>query len=126
LSCQFPGGSFFITDSEDLEDFTDFCGRTPTALSLTIGEILAILQSVIVLLKQIDFMELFSISLGLLFWTLLAIPIFLLWIFALVSVLRNDFEGNDKIVWLVLIIFLPFIGSILYFAIGRSKRVKIR
>jgi O-antigen ligase len=71
-------------------------------------------------------MELFSISLGLLFWTLLAIPIFLLWIFALVSVLRNDFEGNDKIVWLVLIIFLPFIGSILYFAIGRSKRVKIR
>jgi hypothetical protein len=71
-------------------------------------------------------MELFSISLGLLLWTLLSIPIVLLWVAALVSVLRNDFEGNDKIVWIVLIVFLPFIGSILYFAIGRSKRIKIR
>ena len=71
-------------------------------------------------------MELVAPSLGLIFWMVLSIPIFLLWIFALISVLRNDFENNDKLVWTVVIIFLPMIGAILYFAIGRGKRIKLK
>ena len=42
---------------------------------------------------------------------------------ALISVLKNDFKGNDKIIWVLVIIFLPFFGSILYFAVGRSKKL---
>ena len=42
---------------------------------------------------------------------------------ALVSALQNDFPGNEKIIWIVLIIFLPFLGAILYFLIGRNKRL---
>jgi len=51
--------------------------------------------------------------------------IFLIAIFplvALVDVLTGRFEGNDKIVWILLIIFLPFLGALLYFLIGRDKR----
>ena len=43
-------------------------------------------------------------------------------IMALISVLKNDFKGNDKIVWVLLIIFLPFLGALLYFLIGRGKK----
>ena len=43
---------------------------------------------------------------------------------ALVSVLKNDFPGNDKIIWVLVIIFLPFFGSLLYFAVGRSRQIK--
>ena len=43
---------------------------------------------------------------------------------ALVSALRNDFKGNEKIIWILLIIFLPILGAILYFLIGRGKRLK--
>jgi len=43
-------------------------------------------------------------------------------IMALISVLKNDFHGNDKIVWVLLIIFLPFLGALLYFLIGRGRK----
>ena len=43
---------------------------------------------------------------------------------ALVSVLKNDFPGNDKIIWVLVIIFLPFFGSLLYFMVGRSRQLK--
>jgi len=48
----------------------------------------------------------------------------LLWLIALVSALRNRFKNpNDKIIWVLLIILLPFIGAILYFLIGSKNRV---
>ena len=43
---------------------------------------------------------------------------------ALVSVLTSEFRGNDKIMWVLVIIFLPFLGSLLYFLIGRDRRIK--
>ena len=50
--------------------------------------------------------------------------IFLFPLLALISVLKNQFQGNDKIIWVLLIIFLPFLGALLYFLIGRNKRVR--
>ncbi|WP_082333751.1 PLD nuclease N-terminal domain-containing protein [Mangrovimonas sp. TPBH4] len=44
-------------------------------------------------------------------------------ILALISLLKNRFNGNEKMLWILIVIFAPFIGSILYFAIGRSKRL---
>lgn len=49
--------------------------------------------------------------------------IFILTIFALVDVLRNEFIGSNKIIWLLTVILLPVIGFILYFFIGREQRV---
>ena len=43
---------------------------------------------------------------------------------ALISVLKNDFPGNDKIIWVLVIIFLPFFGSLLYFMVGRGRQIK--
>jgi len=49
--------------------------------------------------------------------------ILLLPLLALISVLMNDFRGNDKIMWVLIIIFLPFLGSVLYFLVGRDRRI---
>jgi len=43
---------------------------------------------------------------------------------ALISVLKNDYSGNDKFIWVAVILFLPFIGATLYFLIGRGKQSK--
>ena len=43
---------------------------------------------------------------------------------ALVDILKSRFEQNDKLVWALVVIFLPFIGSILYFIIGRNKKIR--
>lgn len=59
---------------------------------------------------------------GLLVTLFVVLFIFLFPLFALISVLINDFRGNEKIMWVLIIIFLPFLGSLLYFLIGRDKR----
>ena len=44
-----------------------------------------------------------------------------LFVTALVSLLRKKVPAGDKIPWLLLILFLNIIGPIIYFAVGSSK-----
>jgi uncharacterized membrane-anchored protein len=52
----------------------------------------------------------------------LLIPL-LLWIVALVDCLKSEFKGNDKVIWVIVILFFPVVGPILYFIIGRGQKV---
>jgi uncharacterized membrane protein len=45
------------------------------------------------------------------------------WIFAFVDILKNDFKGNNKLIWLLAVIFVPFLGSIVYLFIGRKQKI---
>ena len=50
---------------------------------------------------------------------------FIFWLWVLIDCFTKEpSEGNDKIVWTILIIFLPWIGSILYYFVRRPERVK--
>ena len=60
---------------------------------------------------------------GLIVTLMVILFIILFPLMALISVLMNDFQGNEKIMWVLIIIFLPFLGSLLYFLIGRDKRI---
>ncbi len=51
---------------------------------------------------------------------LLSIIWFVLWIVALVDCVRGN--NPNKIVWIIVIILLPFLGSILYFVFGKTSR----
>jgi Phospholipase_D-nuclease N-terminal len=44
-------------------------------------------------------------------------------IFAVINIAINDFEGNQKILWLLIAIFVPF-GVYIYFIFGWKKRIK--
>ena len=47
------------------------------------------------------------------------------WIIALIDILKSDFrDTNGKIIWVLVVIFLPVIGSILYFLIGKSQKIQ--
>ncbi len=50
--------------------------------------------------------------------------IILIPLIALIDILKSRFEQNDKLVWVLLVIFLPLIGSILYFILGRGKKIR--
>ena len=68
-------------------------------------------------------MDLLIPSFGLIFWSLFWL---VLWLVALVDVLRNNFNGqNEKLIWVLVIVFIPFLGPILYFIIGRKHRIKL-
>jgi len=50
---------------------------------------------------------------------LIALPVF-----ALIDIVRSDFkESNTKIMWVLIVLLLPLLGSIMYFTIGRSQKV---
>jgi pilus assembly protein TadC len=67
--------------------------------------------------------QLNNLSVGLMFWQLFLIIILFFWIFCIVDVLRNSFNGNDKLVWILVLLFVPLLGPFLYFFMGRKKRI---
>ena len=68
---------------------------------------------------------------------ILLIPIFLLflvfgvagtifWIWMIVDcATREPSEGNDKIIWILIIIFTHWIGALIYFLVRRPKRIQL-
>ena len=49
---------------------------------------------------------------------LLGLLCFIFWIVALVDCIKGN--SANKIVWIIVIILLPFLGTILYFLLGRG------
>jgi hypothetical protein len=58
---------------------------------------------------------------GPLIMALIALSVILFPLTAIIHIMKSEFKGNDKLIWVIIILFMPIIGSILYFAIGKSK-----
>jgi len=61
-------------------------------------------------------------------WIYLIIFIYLipgiLWLWALIDLVKSEFsDKNMKLVWALIIIFIPFIGSIIYLILGRKQKL---
>lgn len=65
---------------------------------------------------------LFSIQI-IIFLFIIILPT-LLWIFALIDILKSDFKDDvNKIIWVLIVILLPILGSILYFILGKTHKI---
>jgi SNF family Na+-dependent transporter len=65
-------------------------------------------------------MEILSPEYGLIFWTAFSLASFILMLMAVYSILTTDFKDKrTKLTWIIGVIFLPVVGSIIYF---QSKR----
>jgi hypothetical protein len=42
---------------------------------------------------------------------------------AIIDILRHKFNGNDKLIWVLVVLILPVAGSMLYFFIGRKQKI---
>lgn len=59
------------------------------------------------------------------FVLLLGVGSLVLWIWVLVDCINNEpSEGNDKIVWILIIVLLHALGAILYLLIRRPERIR--
>lgn len=54
---------------------------------------------------------------------LLVLFSFVLWLITLIDILKSEFTGNKKLIWFLAVVFVPFIGMIAYFFIGRKQKV---
>jgi hypothetical protein len=48
---------------------------------------------------------------------------FLPFIFAFIDILKNEFTGSNKLIWLLAVLFTPVLGSVLYFFIGTKQKL---
>jgi hypothetical protein len=56
---------------------------------------------------------------------LIGLSLAILWVWMLVEcVTREPSEGNDKIVWLLIILLLGWIGALVYFFARRPERIR--
>lgn len=63
-------------------------------------------------------------------WQIILILICLLGIIptliALIDILRNKFEGNNKLIWILVVLFFNLLGAVLYFTIGKKQKIKLQ
>ena len=63
-------------------------------------------------------------GIGLLVWligALIGLAIFIFWIAMLVHAIQNRrLSGGQKLVWVLVIIFLHFLGALIYYFVGRD------
>jgi len=63
------------------------------------------------------------VIIGLIGWALLSIPF---WIWMLVDCINNEpSEGNDRLVWVIVIALVGAIGALIYFIARRPTRKKL-
>jgi len=43
---------------------------------------------------------------------------------ALIDILTHEFTGSNKIVWVIIVIFFPIMGALLYFLIGTRQKIR--
>jgi uncharacterized membrane protein len=44
---------------------------------------------------------------------------------ALIDILKSKFNQNDKLVWILVVLFFNLIGTIIYVTIGRKQKIKV-
>jgi len=52
------------------------------------------------------------------------VAVFVLWLWAMIDILKNEFTGSNKLIWLLVVMLLPFIGMVLYWFIGREQKIR--
>ena len=49
---------------------------------------------------------------------------FVLYIYILIDIIKHEFTGYNKIIWILVLFFFPRLGAVLYLIFGRSQRIK--
>ena len=63
-------------------------------------------------------------GLSLLFALVFGALVFVFWIWMLVDAIKNPrLNGTERIVWVLVIVFLHFLGALIYFFAGRSRTI---
>ena len=67
-------------------------------------------------------MDLLLPNYALLYWTILMLLFFIFSLVAIISITSaKNTDGVHKLMWVIVVLFVPFFGSLLYFIMGRKR-----
>jgi Phospholipase_D-nuclease N-terminal len=56
---------------------------------------------------------------------ILSLAVTIFWLWMLTDCASNEpSEGNDKLTWILIILLVPFFGSVIYYFVRRPQRIK--
>ena len=47
-------------------------------------------------------------------------------IIALIDILKSEFKGNNKLIWVLVVLLFNFFGAIIYFLIGKEQKTQAK
>lgn len=56
--------------------------------------------------------------------SLLLLIVFAIPLLAIIDILIHRFKDNEKLIWVLVVLFMPLVSALLYLALGRNKRIK--
>jgi len=60
------------------------------------------------------------------FGVLISLAVTIFWLWMLTDCASNESsEGNDKLIWILIILFVPLFGSVIYYLVRRPQRIKV-
>lgn len=62
-----------------------------------------------------------DLSISLLVWQLFILLSFVLTVYSLIHILKHKFPKNEKLIWVIVVLFLPIVGSLFYVVLGTNK-----
>ncbi|WP_132055487.1 PLD nuclease N-terminal domain-containing protein [Pseudocnuella soli] len=69
-------------------------------------------------------MVLFAPDWAIILFTVLSLLLIVLWAVALWDVVGSQFaNANDKLVWVLVVLFAPVLGMLFYFLAGRKNKI---
>lgn len=70
-------------------------------------------------------MDINVFSLRLFLWQLFILVSLVFWIYAITDILKGSFKQNDKLIWFLVVLFVPIVGTVLYLFLGRKQKLKL-
>jgi len=56
-----------------------------------------------------------------LLWVVLAAIVAVVWVITVSDIIKRDLNGGQTATWLIIVIVVPIVGSLLYWALRRSS-----
>jgi NADH:ubiquinone oxidoreductase subunit 6 (subunit J) len=60
-----------------------------------------------------------------LLWYVLALAVLVIWVITIIDVFKRHYSGWTTVGWIALIIVLPFIGSLIYWAVRKPSQHEV-
>jgi uncharacterized membrane protein YhaH (DUF805 family) len=59
-------------------------------------------------------------------WVFLLVPLIVVWVIGLVDIVRRDSSRQAKAGWIIVVLLLPFVGTLVYFLLRKPTEREIR
>jgi hypothetical protein len=59
-------------------------------------------------------------------WVFIGIPLLVVWVVGIVDIVRRNIPRGTKAVWIMIVLLLPFVGTLVYFLMRKPTQEEIR